>query len=434
MGPSGGPRPASLARTSPLRVVFLYVALSAAWFLFSGRLATAALGEAASPGEALALAGALYLLLSAALLYDLLRRADERGPSDAQLRGVLDGMADAVLVLDRSGAVVDVNRAALRLFGAERRDELLAPAAELLARAQIQDPDGQPAGADDLASLRALADETGTRYEARLRRCDGRERYVSVSSAPVPRRGAGSKELSVVVVRDISEVKRFEESREEFFCTAAHEFKTPLAAVKAQAQLMRRRGQGDPAGLDAIVRQIDRLTRLVHQLLEVARFRLGRTELRRERFDLTALLGESVDGMRPRVVGRRLLASPTEPAPVIADRDRIGQVITNLLENAVRFSPGGGDVEAALSRCDGEAVVSVRDHGLGIPPERQGRIFERYFRAHAGTPQDYGGLGVGLDVAREIVARHGGKIWFESEPGAGSTFSFSLPLAPEGSS
>jgi two-component system phosphate regulon sensor histidine kinase PhoR len=412
--------------------VLPYAALGVAWFLVAGRLLTAILGATASRGAVQAVGGLLFVLFSAALLHLQLRRSlAVRGPCDAQLRGVLDGMADAVLVLDGSGAVVDVNRAALRLFGAERRDELFEPAAALLQKAKLQSPDDRPAAADDPASLRALARETGAHYEARLRRRDGRERYVSVSRAPVPRRGAASSDLSVAVVRDISEVKRFEESREEFFSTAAHEFRTPLAVVKAHAQLMRRRGQGDPAGLDAIVRQIDRLTRMVQQLLEVARFRLGRTELRRERFDLTALLGESVDGMRPRVQDQRLLSSLTGPAPVIADRDRIGQVITNLLENALRFSPGGGDVEAALARCDGEAVVSVRDHGLGIAPERQERVFERYYRAHAGTPDDYGGLGVGLDVAREIVARHGGRIWFESEPGAGSTFSFSLPLAPE---
>jgi signal transduction histidine kinase len=102
-----------------------------------------------------------------------------------------------------------------------------------------------------------------------------------------------------------------------------------------------------------------------------------------------------------------------------------------LLENAIRFSPRGGDVEAALIRQGAEAVVSVRDHGLGIPRERQARVFERYYRAHSGTSQDYGGLALGLDASREIVARHGGRIWFESDPGQGSVFSFSLPLAPE---
>ena len=125
------------------------------------------------------------------------------------------------------------------------------------------------------------------------------------------------------------------------------------------------------------------------------------------------------------------MVTPAPPTAVLADRERIGQVVASLFENAVRFSPRGGDVEAEVTRRDAHAVVSVRDHGLGIPHERQSRIFERFYRAHAGTDQDYGGLGIGLDVSREIVARHGGRIWFESAPGEGSTFSFSLPLAPE---
>ena len=105
-------------------------------------------------------------------------------------------------------------------------------------------------------------------------------------------------------------------------------------------------------------------------------------------------------------------------------------MVENLLDNALRFSPGGGDVEVRLLRAeDLEVRVSIRDRGIGIPVDRQGRVFERYFRAHAGTPDDHGGLGLGLGVSREIVLRHGGRIWFESEPGVGSTFHFALPLA-----
>jgi signal transduction histidine kinase len=228
----------------------------------------------------------------------------------------------------------------------------------------------------------------------------------------------------------VTEIRRFEQAREEFLATAAHELKTPLAVVKAYAQLMKRRGQGDAAALSAIERQADRLARIVQQLLEVSRFRSGGGELRRERFDV----GEVADDVARRM--RTVTADPVrveraEPVAVLADPDRIAQVMQNLVENAIRFSPLGGEVAVAVRRRNGEAVVSVRDHGVGIPAERQGRIFERFYRAHAGTSQDYGGLGLGLDVSREIVARHGGRIWFESEPGQGSTFSFSLPLAAE---
>jgi signal transduction histidine kinase len=114
---------------------------------------------------------------------------------------------------------------------------------------------------------------------------------------------------------------------------------------------------------------------------------------------------------------------------VVADRERIGRVITSLVDNAVRFSPEGGPVETRVEPDGSEVTISIRDRGLGIPPERQAHVFERYYRAHAGTPEDYGGLGIGLEMSREIVQRHGGRMWFESAPGVGSTFRFSLPLA-----
>jgi signal transduction histidine kinase len=115
----------------------------------------------------------------------------------------------------------------------------------------------------------------------------------------------------------------------------------------------------------------------------------------------------------------------------VADRERIARVLANLLENAVRFSPEGGEVQVRVETQGGEARVSVVDHGIGIPAERQDQVFRRFYRAHAGTEHDYGGLGLGLEVSRAVVERHGGRMWFESVPGAGSTFHFGLPLSPE---
>jgi signal transduction histidine kinase len=117
-------------------------------------------------------------------------------------------------------------------------------------------------------------------------------------------------------------------------------------------------------------------------------------------------------------------------APVIvnADRLRLQQVIGNLLDNSIKYSPAGGRIESTVAIQDGSAVVSISDRGIGIPSGRQERIFQRFYRAHTGTPHDYGGMGVGLYISREIVMRHGGQIWFTSEESRGSTFSFSLPL------
>jgi signal transduction histidine kinase len=263
-----------------------------------------------------------------------------------------------------------------------------------------------------------------------LHRPDGRTAFTNVSASPVFVARGAAPHRAVAVIRDVTEVRRFEQAREEFLATAAHELKTPLAVVKAYAQLMARRGQGDREALSAIERQADRLARIVQQLLEVSRFRSGGGELRRERFDLGEVAESVAQRMRALTVEAVRVDRSGETA-VLADPERIAQVLHNLVENAIRFSPLGGGVEIQVRRRASDAVVSVRDHGVGIPTERQGRIFERFYRAHAGTSQDYGGLGLGLDVSREIVARHGGRIWFESEPGRGSTFSFSVPLATE---
>ncbi len=418
---------------TPLRIVSLYAVVGAAWVLFSDRVLELFVRDPVRRDAIASGKGVVYVAVTALLLLFLIRSQHaERRVRDAELRTVLDSMPDAVLVMDRSSTIVDLNRAALDVFAASERRELLVPVAALLERVHLRHADGRRLDPTRSASRRALGGESVVDFEALMRRLDGREVFISISSSPVLARPGEPPRLAVAVVRDISDVKRFEEMREDFLATAAHEFKTPLAVVKAYAQLMHKRGQGDLAALDVISRQIDRLTRMMQQLLEVARFRVGGAELSRERFDMHALVSEVADRLRLQADGRNIVVDlPSNPASVVGDRERIGQVIGSLLENALRFSPQGGDVEAALARQGGEAIVSVRDHGLGIPTDRQSRIFERFYRAHAGTPHDYGGLGVGLGMSREVVTRHGGRIWFESAPGEGSTFFFSLPLAEE---
>jgi signal transduction histidine kinase len=238
--------------------------------------------------------------------------------------------------------------------------------------------------------------------------------------------------LAVSVLRDVSPARRLDEIRDEFLSTAAHEFKTPLAVIKAYAQLMSRRDAGEQRALAVIQRQVDRLTRLLEDILESSRLRLDERPGRAERFDLADLARLAAERLRAAAPTHALAVDADGPVPVLADRERIGRVLANLLENAVRFSPDGGEVRIRVDVAAGEARVSVADRGIGIPPERQDQVFRRFYRAHAGTEHDYGGLGLGLEVSRAVVERHGGRMWFESAPGAGSTFHFGLPLSPEG--
>jgi len=415
---------------SPPRIVAIYAVLGIAWIAFSDRALELLVADPGVRDAVQTVKGIIFVAVTSGVLYLLIRRR-ERGlrAFGAEVRATVDSMADAVLLVDDASRVVEANRAALQLLGAKTKEEVLGPLAEWGRRWQLRAPDGEPVPLERFASVRVLAGEANARYDAILRRSDGRDVFVSVSAAPVARERG--RPLAVTVLRDVSPERRLDEAREEFLAAAAHEFKTPLAVIKAYAQLMAKREPAEARALAVIQRQVDRLSRLVQHLLDTSRLRLDAGGGRRDRFDLTALAGEVVETMRAASPRHDLRLAAEGPATVLADRDRIARVITCLVENAVRFSPAGGEVETILEIGNGEAAVSVRDHGLGIPPERQARVFERYYRAHAGTPEDPGGMGLGLDVSREIVQRHGGRMWFESAPGQGSTFHFALPLSPE---
>ncbi|WP_242345234.1 sensor histidine kinase [Anaeromyxobacter terrae] len=416
---------------SPGRIVAMYALLAALWIELSDRAVEMLIGDHAGT-TIQTVKGIGFVAVTSVMLYALIGRR-ERGlrSRGAEIRATIESMADAVLVVDADTRIVEANQAAAELLCVGSREALLMPLAAWGRRFQLRYLDGTPVPFERFATVRALAGARVPAYDAIIRADDGRDVFLSVTASPVLVPGGGT-ELAVTVLRDVSPARRLDELRDEFLSTAAHEFKTPLAVIKAYAQLLQKRDPGEAQALVVIQRQVERLNRLVQHLLDTTRLRLDAREGHLQRFDLGSLAGEVVARMRASAPAHALSVASV-PAQVIADRDRLARVITSLVDNAVRFSPGGGTVSARVESRDGEAIFSVEDHGLGIPPERQARIFERYYRAHAGTPQDYGGLGLGLDMSREIVALHGGRMWFESAPGHGSTFHFSVPLAGEGS-
>jgi PAS domain S-box-containing protein len=409
----------------------VYLVLALGWIAWSDRLLFVLVPD---PGRQLALSTAKgfgFVVLTAALLFALIRRSERRVRAlGTELRATVDGMADGVLVVDAARRVVEANRAALALLGVASKDEVLVPLDAWGRRFQARTPEGAPMHPDDFAASRALAGgDPISQYEVVLRRGDGRDVIVSVSASRVGR--PGRPPLAVSVLRDVTAARRLDEAREEFLATAAHELKTPLAVIKAYAQLMARREPAEHHALGVIDRQVDRMSGLVEQLLDASRLRTQDGAGPVERFDLAALAREVVERVRPSAPSHTVAVEADGAATVIADRDRIRRVLASLLDNAIRFSPGGGPVRLRIERVGGEVQVSVADEGVGIPAERQARMFERYYRAHAGRPDDYGGLGLGLEMSRDVVERHGGRMWFESAPGAGSTFHFGLPSPRE---
>jgi signal transduction histidine kinase len=228
------------------------------------------------------------------------------------------------------------------------------------------------------------------------------------------------------------------EAKDVFLADVVHELKTPLAAAKAQAQLAlhqlgeRRTDPGTARALRLISQQIDRLNRLVGDLLEASRLESGTMDLHPTEFDLSALLEEMRNRMQPLGDRHPIAVIAPERLPMIADKDRIEQVLANLLSNAIRYSPEGGPIDVTAQQAGNALQMTVRDHGLGIPKEHQQLVFERFGRAH-GT--GFGGLGLGLAITKGIVERHGGTIWLESsgKSGEGSVFHLQLPLRPPGS-
>lgn len=221
--------------------------------------------------------------------------------------------------------------------------------------------------------------------------------------------------------------------RSAFLAAASHELRTPLAAAKAQTQLAIRRTEAQHPGIArsllVIERQIDRMTKLVEDLLDVSRLEAQRLSLERAPVELGALAREVVERLQP-LSPRHPISLEAAPAVVHADRDRLEQVLTNLIANAVRYSPLGGPVDVSVRGADDGATLTVRDRGIGVPRDQHAVIFERFGRAHGAK---YGGLGLGLTITHGIVGEHGGRIWVESAgvPGEGSAFYVWLPREPE---
>ncbi|TAK34613.1 MAG: PAS domain S-box protein [Chloroflexota bacterium] len=350
----------------------------------------------------------------------------------AELQGVLDNMVDAVLVADALGRITLVNAAGLRLFGLTDVAEIEHSLAELPERLQLRRLDGTPVRYEELPLIRALAGEITTQnaiiHDVQTRK----DVYIRASAAPI-RDEEGQIVCAVEVARDVTELTELDRLKDQFILVAAHELKTPVTIVKGYTQTLLRGNDSLPPArrrvLDAIDRGADRITRIVEDLLDISRLQLGQLELREELTDLAKLVEEVIDRLSLTTTRHNLRLIKAEPVAIQGDRDRLEQVLVNLLGNAITYSPQGGEVDVAVYIRGREVVVSVRDRGVGIPEGKQSRIFQRFYRAHTGTPYDYGGMGVGLYISHEIIRRHGGRMWFESKEGEGSTFYFSLPLA-----
>ncbi len=354
---------------------------------------------------------------------------------------LLEFVPDAIVIADRSGRVVHVNRVAEEVFGWARQ-EIVGQAVEVLIPARFR---GAHEGHRERFEAAPRMRPMGPGLELVGLRKTGEEFPADISIAPLE---LGERRLSIAAVRDVTERRRTEEkallyrkaqaevrARDEFLSVASHELRTPVAALQLQLQTLKRvaersrdevpRAVSDR--IDSLERQTRRVAVLVGELLDLSRLRLGRLELRREEVDVSELAREVTAPFQEEGQGGRVRVDAPAPAVGRFDRVRLEQVLVNLLANAVKFGEGK-PIAVRVEAADGAVRLAVSDQGIGIGPEDHARIFGRFERAV--SPQHFGGLGLGLFIVREIVEAHGGSVRVESAPGSGATFTVELPRSP----
>ncbi|MGN6756989.1 MAG: PAS domain-containing sensor histidine kinase [Thermomicrobiales bacterium] len=379
-------------------------------------------------------AGAVERLM--VIFTDATEQPQRRSGRAAQLEAIIGGMLDGVVILDLCGRVLETNEAGRALLNLtpDLHEPLLD---EALAALCPRYADGRIFEAGDLVTA-VLAGQTIADEEFVLGEPDGsadtNKRAVSLSAAPV-RDTQGQARGAVILLRDITAQKRADREKDAILSLIAHEVKSPLTAIKGFAQLATRAAQRGATGeritrhLQVVDQQSERLGRLVGELSDVGRIQQGRLQQELVDFDLALLTHTLVEQQRVTLTSHRLrLTIADAPLIVHADPHRIEQVITNLLTNAVKYSPEASDVTITLARQGDTAHLAVRDAGAGIPRTELPRLFGRFYRAADTAAGHPGGLGLGLFIAREIVTGSGGRLWAESEEGQGSTFHVVLPL------
>jgi signal transduction histidine kinase len=378
---------------------------------------------------------------------------EETKAQRALLQTVIDELPSSVyLVRGKDARLVLANHATEEIWGANWTPG--QPMSEFLATNGIRifHNDGRPISIDELATMRTL--QTGVsvwHHQQVIRHADGTTLPVQVNAVALDARvlGQASSEdeqssrlepAAIVVHQNVTALKEAERLKDDFIGIAAHELRTPLASVKGYAQMLSRQAtlSKEPGfadwqteALEAIDSASDRLVELTDDLLDVTRLQGGRLELHSEPTDLVALMQRVVNRLKVST-NRHTIIIKTTMEYIVAnvDHQRIEQVFTNLINNAIKYSPGGGNIEISISEKpeSHQALLSVRDHGIGIPHEQQGRIFGRFMRADNARKYEIQGTGLGLYLSRELVECHGGRIWFESTEGRGTTFYVLLPL------
>jgi two-component system phosphate regulon sensor histidine kinase PhoR len=335
------------------------------------------------------------------------------------LASVLNSMTDGVVIVDGEGSVQLINPAVERMFGVTSPQAIHQSLIESLRHHQLVD-------------LWKRCQETGEQQTAAFETSPGRS-YIQAIAAPLMQSLPGS---TLLVLQDLTRMRRLEVIRRDFVSNVSHELRTPLASLKAISETLEEGALEDPPAarrfLLRMENEIDNLTQLVTELLELSRIESGKVPLKQNPMPPSDLVARAFDRMELQAERTGLKISyECEPnLPLVnVDSNRMEQVLVNLIHNSIKFTPPGGEISIHVGQELPNVLFTVRDSGVGIPLDALPRIFERFYKAD--RSRSGGGTGLGLSIARHLVEAHGGRIWAESEPGKGSSFYFSLPALIE---
>jgi PAS domain S-box-containing protein len=356
-----------------------------------------------------------------------------------QLDIILHGVADGIVVYDSQSHIIYANEAAATMTGSPSVQALMeTPATATAARYEIIDEHRRAFPSSQFTHLRVLAGE----HEAeavmgyKLRGTRQPERWSLVRSRPICNE-LGEVTMVVAIIHDITERIMAEQRKDEFISMTSHELKTPVTSLKGFTHILQRRlaKLGDQQGLHYLARmdaQLNKLTKLITDLLDISRLQTGSLAFQKERFNLDSLIDEIVENVQAATTTHAIVVEGRTDAYVLGDKDRLGQVFINLLTNAVKYSPQADKVLVRLFREHNQALVSIQDFGIGIDEAYHQKIFERFYQVSDPEERTYPGLGIGLYISKEILDRHAGAITVTSRKGEGATFSVTLPILQEG--
>lgn len=335
----------------------------------------------------------------------------------AKLSSILSQMTDGVFLVNDDSIVTMINAAARDMFDIETDNSIGLPLIRLLGQHQLVDIWEECVQSNEIQAIE---------MQVPMRRL-----RLYVTAIPL---GTELKGHTLIMIRDLTELRRLETIRRDFLSNISHELRTPLASLKALSESLEMGALEDPSAahrfIDLMKKELDALAHLVSELLELSRIESGQVPLKLEAVDPCVLISQAAERMslHAKQAGITLNVDCSEGLPlVLVDPPRLEQVILNLVHNAIKFTPQGGEVSIQASAAQDEVTFVVRDTGIGIPVADLPRVFERFYKTAQGRQRE--GTGLGLAIAKHLVEAHGGRIWVESSEGQGSSFNLSVPTA-----